>query len=352
MDKKKALLFLGDVVPYKPFKFRNEIKAVINLECPIIKEGIPEGGKINLKVEENYLGDIFGKNLYCVNISNNHILDYGRQGLDSTLSELSKLKTNVFGLNRTGDDQYNALIVDFNSIRIAFISVVCMSTSPLLQLDNEASLSVLDTDKILKEVSGIRSTVQRIVVYIHWGTEESSYPEIEDILTARSLIDGGVDIVLGSHAHAPQPIERYKQGIIAYNLGNFIMPGLKNVPTYFDEKGGFRSVYNKSKMLWNRISWGLLIDMGSMEFRVIRFITLLNRVIRLPWTPIDRHQRLKEVRMDGSYVTTVKKHLKRRAFYRRLRNYLNHPHIPEALKHIFQRRPESVDKNSNTLKIH
>jgi poly-gamma-glutamate synthesis protein (capsule biosynthesis protein) len=332
MDKNKTLLFLGDVVPYKPYKFRNDTKTVFNLECPIIEGGTPERGKINLKVQKNYLGDIFGDNMYCVNIGNNHIMDYGRQGLDSTLNELNKLKTNIFGLNRTKDDLYNALIVDYNSIRIAFISVVCMSTSPVLHLENGSSLSVLNADEILKKVSRIRSSVQRIVVYIHWGTEESSYPEMEDILTARKLIDGGVDIVIGSHAHAPQPIEIYKQGIIAYNLGNFIMPGLKNMPSYYDENGGSRSVYNKSKMLWNRISWGLLIDMGSMEIKVIRFITLLNHILRLPWTPLDKHQRLKEIRMDGSYVSTVKKHLKRRAFYRRLRDFLNHPHVPEKFR--------------------
>ena len=334
MDKKQTLLFLGDVVPYKPFKFRNVIKTVINLECPIIKGGTPEGGKIILKVQENYLGDIFGNNLYCVNIGNNHIMDYGKQGLDSTLSELSKLKVNVFGLNETKDDLYTALVVDYNSISIAFISVVCMSTSPLIEVDNGYSLSVLNTEEILEKVSRIRASVQRIVVYIHWGTEESSYPEVEDILTARRLIDGGVDIVIGSHAHAPQPIKRYKQGIIAYNLGNFIMPGLKNVPSYFDEKGGSKSSYNKSTMLWNRISWGLLIDMGSMEYKVIRYITLLNRVLRLPWTPLDRHQRLKEARIDGKYTLTVKTHLKRRAFYRRLRDFVHHPHVPEKIKKL------------------
>ena len=344
MDKNKTLLFLGDVVPFKPFKFRNDFKAIINLECPIIKGGTPEGGKINLKVEENYLGDIFGDQLFCVNIGNNHILDYGKQGLDSTLSELGKMQTQIFGLNKTKDDLYNALIVDYDSIRIAFISVVCMSTSPLIQLGNGLSLSVLNTEEILKKVSKIRDSVQRIVVYIHWGTEESSYPEIDDILTARKLIDGGVDIVIGSHAHAPQPIERYKQGIIAYNLGNFIMPELKNVHSYYDEEGASRSIYNKSKMLWNRISWGLLIDMVSMEFKVIRYITVLNRVLRLPWTPLDRHQRLKEIRQDSSYVITVKKHLKRRAFYRRLKDFVYHPHVPEKLRRLLSGGPNATDK--------
>lgn len=339
MDKKKALLFLGDVVPYRPFKFWNSFQTVINLECPITKSGTPAGGKINLKVQENYLGNIFGSTLYCVNIGNNHIMDYGMQGLDSTLRELHKLNTNVFGLNETRDDLYNALIVDYNSISIAFISAVCMTTSPLIELDNGYSLSVLNTEEILRKVIKIRDSVQRIVVYIHWGTEESSYPEMEDILTARRLIEGGVDIVIGSHAHAPQPIEEYKQGIIAYNLGNFIMPGLKNVPSYFDEQGGPLSTYNKRTMPWNRISWGLLIDMGSLEFKVIRYMSLLNHVLKVPWTPFDRYQRLQETRMDGSYSLKVKKHLKRRAFYRRLVNYVLHPHVPEKIRSWLKMKP-------------
>ena len=55
MDEKNSILFLGDVVPYKPFKFRNTYKTVINLEAPIIRNGDPVEGKIILSVKENYL---------------------------------------------------------------------------------------------------------------------------------------------------------------------------------------------------------------------------------------------------------------------------------------------------------
>ncbi len=52
MDKESTILFLGDVVPYKPFKLRNTHQTVINLERPIIKNGYPVVGKINLRVRE------------------------------------------------------------------------------------------------------------------------------------------------------------------------------------------------------------------------------------------------------------------------------------------------------------
>jgi hypothetical protein len=334
MNKNKTLLFLGDVVPYKQFKFRNDLKTVFNLECPIIKEGNPEEGKINLKVQENYLGDIFGNNLFCVNIGNNHILDYGWEGLYSTLNELDGLKTPYFGLNGSDEFRNDPLIAKFGDISIAFISAVCTSTSPILKTDGSARLSELDTDALITEIARIRPSADRIVVYLHWGREESSYPEPEDIETARRLIDNGADIVVGSHAHAPQPIERYNNGVIAYNLGNFIMPGLRNVPTYFANNGEPQSTYNKSTMPWNRISWGLAIDMGSLEYSVKKYMFVNNRVIKLLITPFDRYLRLSNSVIVNISSDQIKKHLKRRALYRRILDFIYNPHVPDKIKKL------------------
>jgi hypothetical protein len=334
MDKNRVLLFLGDVVPYKPFKFQNDFKTVINLECPIIREGIPEGGKINLKVKESYLGDIFGNNLFCVNIGNNHILDYGVEGLSSTLNELAGLKTYNFGLNRSNKSKYDPLIIKLGDMSIAFISAVCSSTSPLLEVEKSFRLSELDADVLIQEITQIRPLAERIVVYIHWGREESSYPETQDIITARRLIDNGVDIVIGSHAHAPQPVERYNSGIIAYNLGNFIMPSLRNAPAYFSGDGEAQSTYNKNTMPWNRISWGVAIDMDNLDYKVMKYISFFSRIVRLPYTPLDRYIKMRISPADESYDSRMSRHLKRRALYRYIKDFIHNPHIPQKLKRI------------------
>jgi hypothetical protein len=332
IENNNTILFLGDVVPYKPFKFRNTHQAVINLECPIISDGDPVTGKINLSAKENYLNNIFNTNLVCVSLGNNHILDYGKKGLKSTLTELEKIKIKWFGINSGYEDLCNPLIINLNKIRIAFFSVVCKSTSPVIELDNEIYLSLLNVEKIVNKILEIRKSVQRIVIYIHWGIEESSYPTKEDISIARKLIEAGADIIIGSHAHAPQPIEKYKNGIIAYNLGNFLMPEMKNIPTYFDEKGISHSTYSKKLMMWNRISWGLIINMDSLEYRVNKYIFLFNRIILIPFTPLDRYLELIHDPFKPSYLLTLKKHLKKRATYRKIIDYIYNPHIPKKLK--------------------
>ena len=331
MNKENSILFLGDVAPYKPFKFKNNYRTVINLECPIVRDGTPVKGKIILSARDNHLERIFNSNLLGVNLANNHILDFGASGLDSTIRELEKSGINYFGLNRV-DGNNNPLIIEFNKIKIAFFSAICESTSPILDYENVNYLSALNSEDIIKKVQKIRKSVDRVVVCIHWGIEESSYPSKDDILIARKLIDEGVDIVIGSHAHAPQPVERYNNGIIAHNLGNFIMPEMNRVPSYFDEKGIAQSAFTKKLMLWNRISWGLIIDMESLELRIRKYMFFGSRVLALPVTPLDKYLKLNKGVPGDSYQSILQKHVKRRELQRKIIEFIYNPHVPQRLK--------------------
>ncbi|SHJ12521.1 capsule synthesis protein PGA_cap [Tangfeifania diversioriginum] len=334
MDEKESILFLGDVVPHKLFKFINHYPTVINLECPITMVGNPVPGKINLNASENHLNTIFNGKLISVSLGNNHILDYGKKGLESTLNELEKYRISWFGLNLKAEDNYQPLILEINQNKFAFLSAVCPSTSPVIDIENGIHLDTLDIKELIDSIIELRKSVNRIVIYIHWGAEESSYPLKEEIVKARKLIDAGADIIIGTHAHAPQPIEKYKNGIIAYNLGNFIMPALKNIPTYYDERGNPQSSYNKNLMLWNRISWGALIDMNSMEFKVKKYIFIFDRVFELPFTPLDKYIQLRQNLDHDKYEQIIQKHLKKRKIYRRIRDYINNPHIPNLVKNM------------------
>jgi len=334
IDKDNSFLFLGDVVPFKPFKFHNSYKTVINLECPITSEGIPAKNKINLRVEKNHLHDIFGPNLSYVSLGNNHILDFGEQGLESTLKALKELNVQWFGLNNESSPGPIPLIVWVNEMKVALFSVVCESTSPIIKLNNNMHLSTLEPESIIGSIGEIRDSVQRIILYLHWGVEESSYPSEENIVLARKLIDAGVDIIIGSHAHAPQPVEKYKEGIIAYSLGNFIMPELKDIPAYFDDNNS-SSAYYKNLLLWNRISWGLIVDLKTKEYKIKKYISMFGRIIRLPFTPFDRYLKLNYDEFKERYNLKVSQHRQKRALLRRIRYFVSKPYVPERIKKIF-----------------
>jgi len=64
-----------------------------------------------------------------------------------------------------------------------------------------------------------------VVVILHWGTELAEAPDHAQRAFARALIDAGVDAVIGHHPHVLQGIEKYRNGVIVYSLGNFVFGG-------------------------------------------------------------------------------------------------------------------------------
>ena len=334
MIKENSILFLGDVVPYKRFKFKNSYQTVINLESPITQSGTPASGKINLRVENNYLKDIFKDNLLAVSLGNNHMLDFGKEGLEDTLKELTDLRTKGFGIENQLLGISDPITVSVSDLQVAFFSVICPSTSPITMVNNQGYLSVINVEKLIDDIRRIRKSVKRIVIYIHWGIEESSYASKEDILTARKLVDAGADIIIGCHAHAPQPIEKYNDGLISYGLGNFIMPPMKKIPTYYDKDLIPHSTYSKRLMPWNRTSWGLLIDLESMEYKIKKFIFIFGRILELPVTTFDRYLNLPNDFLNEEYHENIEKHLKKRAILRKIWDFVCHPRVPQRIKEL------------------
>jgi poly-gamma-glutamate capsule biosynthesis protein CapA/YwtB (metallophosphatase superfamily) len=77
-------------------------------------------------------------------------------------------------------------------------------------------------NSIQHAVETIRGHVDCVILSLHFGLEYTMYPAPRDIALCRKLIDSGVDIIVGHHPHYPQGVEKYRQGLIAYSLGNFV----------------------------------------------------------------------------------------------------------------------------------
>ena len=60
-----------------------------------------------------------------------------------------------------------------------------------------------------------------LIVYVHWGTENSTKLEPAQTQMAREYIDAGADAVIGGHTHCLQGMEFYKGAPIVYSVGNF-----------------------------------------------------------------------------------------------------------------------------------
>jgi poly-gamma-glutamate synthesis protein (capsule biosynthesis protein) len=74
----------------------------------------------------------------------------------------------------------------------------------------------------INDIKKLRNEVDLLILMPHWGYEWTIYPPYGVILEGRNFIEAGVDLIIGSHPHVPQGIEKYNDGLIAYSMGNFL----------------------------------------------------------------------------------------------------------------------------------
>jgi len=145
-------------------------------------------------------------NFGFVNIGNNHILNFGQEGLASTKQWLRRAGVGFFG-----DPDL------FESERVARISLRGIPFSFVSWSDWTSSSEAAVITQVRVEKEGGRV----VVVYAHWGEEYQPATERMKVL-ARTFVDAGAKIVIGSHPHIVQEHEVYKKAHIYYSLGNFI----------------------------------------------------------------------------------------------------------------------------------
>jgi len=149
-----------------------------------------------------------------VNVANNHLQEYGKE---AALDSINNLKEEDFKI--IGIDSFQPQIILIKDIRFGFLGY---SLHPEQSICEEVIYSQGNLKKIISDVKKIRGKVNYLIISLHWGDEYVENPSKEQILLAHKLIDAGVDIILGHHPHVLQNIEKYKNGIIVYSLGNFI----------------------------------------------------------------------------------------------------------------------------------
>lgn len=219
-----------------------------NLEAPVVASRPPSGvpgmcltaPKLNMSKEmfERFIDN--GKGVNFFSTANNHSLDQGEQGVIDTLNFLDEKGYKHVGTSRSLQEQDSIPIIDKNGIKFAFISYTyCLNgVDPITgkeYLVNELRLNKPDTDISLieKHVKIARSKGADIIVaMLHWSIEFETYPIENVIKMGHRIMECGVDIILGGHAHVAQPMEKYKffdpiqkinkEGFIIYSLGELV----------------------------------------------------------------------------------------------------------------------------------
>ncbi len=192
---------------------------VANLEGPITDQlsksvGTAPGadGNYTFTFPTSTAEMLFAHNIRMVNIGNNHITNFGSDGIRSTIQRLD-----AAGVSHFGDPLEHSVAKEHvKGIPLAFINYNEFSSG-----GGSASGGGAATTTI-RHIREALAEGKLPVVYTHWGVEYATTPSAYSRELARSFIDAGAEIVVGSHPHVVQEREFYREKYIYYSLGNLI----------------------------------------------------------------------------------------------------------------------------------
>lgn len=169
--------------------------------------------------------------------ANNHSLDKGYSGLESTIAYLDQEGITHTGTFTSQESQNTVIIQNVNGINIAFLSFTYGTNGIPVQEGKEYCINLISDELILSQLSLAKEqSPDLICVFMHWGDEYKLEPNAEQERLANLLFDNGVDIILGSHPHVLERMEKRtiiqsdgttKDGFLIYSLGNFMSGQVK-----------------------------------------------------------------------------------------------------------------------------
>ena len=155
-----------------------------------------------------------------VNVANNHITQHGSDAFHDTLQSLKDRNICVIGLADRSGNRISVPAISHVQGRtvcvVGYSSVPERYSSPPLPYAH-----FTDHGNVTAEITSLSREYDHVVVCCHAGDEGMSRPSRTLISMYRQFIDAGARCVFGHHPHAFQPIERYRDGLIAYSLGDF-----------------------------------------------------------------------------------------------------------------------------------
>ncbi|QQK08680.1 CapA family protein [Miniphocaeibacter halophilus] len=176
---------------------------------------------------ENSIEDLKNAGFDILTTANNHCLDSRVQGIIDTIDALDKYGVRHTGTWKEGEKDY--LIEEVNGIKIGVLAYTeRFNGMEVILADNEKEMvSPLNEEQIEKDIKELKSKdVDIILVFPHWGEEYMTMPTEKQKELGHKILNWGADMVLGSHPHVVQPVEKVevdgKDKYIVYSLGNSI----------------------------------------------------------------------------------------------------------------------------------
>lgn len=206
---------------------------IANLETAVTARGRPEPGKaVHYRMNPANLGVLTVARLDVCTLANNHLLDFGPEGLRDTVDHVTAAGIGTSGAGSTLERARRPAAVSLASgARVVVVSCADASSGvprqwaagpDRLGVHLLPDLSGATADDLVAGLAEHTRPGDVRVVSVHWGANWGYRVPRNQIAFARRLVDAGVDVVHGHSSHHPRRIEIYRGKLILYGCGDLI----------------------------------------------------------------------------------------------------------------------------------
>lgn len=208
--------------------------ALCHLETPVVPPGEEVSSYPLFGVPPQIVVDLREQGWDGCSTASNHSIDRGVNGLVATLDAFDAAGLGHVGTARSaveaGEPQLYVLEREDRTLTVAHLSVTYGLNGLVLPADAPWAVTMLDPEATIQRATAARAAgADLVVVSVHDGTEYRTEPtQSQRAVTQALAASGVVDLVLGHHAHVPQPIEHLAGGPegsgmwVAFGLGNLV----------------------------------------------------------------------------------------------------------------------------------
>ncbi|WP_372592288.1 CapA family protein [Guyparkeria sp.] len=249
---------------------------IINLETSITTADTPWPGKgINYRMHPANVGCIRAISPDCCVLANNHVLDWGRDGLVETLHVLEGAGIPTAGAGRDADEATapavlprpdgGRLLVFAAGHRSSGVPDDWAAGTGRPGVHCLPDFSAATLDRLAGRIEAARRPGDQVMLSIHWGGNWGYEIPDEHRTFAHGLIErGAVDLVHGHSSHHPKAIEVHRDRLILYGCGDLLndYEGIRGHEAY---RGDLALIYLPV------LHDGRLVALHMLPYRIGRF---------------------------------------------------------------------------------
>ncbi|OKJ99781.1 hypothetical protein AMK26_27725 [Streptomyces sp. CB03234] len=251
---------------------------VVNLETSVTGDGVFAAGKeVHYRMHPQNLPCLVAARPDVCVLANNHVLDFGRRGLEETLDALAGAGLRYVGAGRNLEEAWRPAVVDLGARRVVVVAFGMESSGippgwaataarPGVAFVPEATYQA--AADVIHRVRAVQRPGDVVVVSVHWGSNWGYAVGRDQVRFAHALIDGGVDVVHGHSSHHPRPLELYRNGLVLYGCGDFI-DDYEGITGYEHYRDDLRPLYL------------VTVEPGSVAPPAVRIVPMRARRMRL-----------------------------------------------------------------------